>query len=257
MTNQEIMQYTGEGMFVLLIVILLLKPIAYYLKKPNLLKYRRYLGWATGLVGFTHLSYWVAYYMESITFLVKSLSHSWFLLGLFAMVSLFLMSISSNNKAVKYLGGKLWKKIQVYGIHILVILGLLHGHLAIRGFDPTILLWAAPMLLLLIWRIKVAVIRWALIALLALGIVRLIPSGGTNVQDVGQEVQFPTSISDNTSIQGYTAGYAHNIFGQDSKIPHTWTEEDFRICDGEPANLNTLERVYCKNGDVHEKDNME
>ena len=247
------MQYSGEAIFVVLIAILALKPIAKYLKKPKLLILRRYLGWISGLMGFTHVSFWVAYYMESITFLLMSFTQLWFLLGLFAMSSLFLMGGTSNNYSVKKLGGKIWKKIQVYGIHTLVILGLIHAHLAIRGYDPTIWLWTLPLIYLLLIRLMIPFLNFMIVVIGAIAVSWLINSDNSTVTSVVTEVAFPTTI-DNTSIEGYTHGYDHNLFSQDAKIPHTWTEEDFRLCNNEePANLDTRERVYCRSGEVHEK----
>lgn len=244
MTNQEIMQLTGEGVFVLLLLILLLKPIAYYLKKPKILIIRRYLGWLTGLSGCAHLLYWLVYYLDSWKFFLTTISQVWALLGFGAFASLFLLSLISNDWSVKWLKTK-WKKIQVYGIHILVILGLIHAHLAIRGYDQTIWLWVVPLITLLIWRIKAKSLRSLMLASGAIVLSLLIVSGSINVVDVVTEDHLEIPIDDSVT---YVDGYWGN------PLPTTWTDEDFELCDGdEPANLDTTYIVYCRNGDKHEK----
>ena len=148
-TNQELMVFTGEIMYVLLIVILAARPLAYYKITNKLLKYRRQLGWAFTVTSLLHVGYWVAYYY-TLQVLIAGLSSPYFVFGLFAFLISSILGITSNNYSVQKLK-RTWKTIHKL-TYLLVPLGLLHGHYAIRGFDPTLLLWIVPMITLLLWR---------------------------------------------------------------------------------------------------------
>lgn len=240
--------YSGELGFVLLIAILLVKPIAKYLKYPKMLILRRYLGWAFGSTIFVHLGYWLLYYVNSLEFIIGSITQVWWLFGLLGLITSTILTATSNNWAVKKLGGKLWKKIHVHGIHLLVVSGLVHAHLAIRGYDPTIWIWAVPLMYLLLIRLKIPFLNFMIVVISVIVLSWLISSDNSNVLDVGTEVLWPTTIAEE-DIQGWTNGY----HGFTDFIPHTWTEEDLILCGGEPVNLDTTEVVYCSNGEVHEK----
>jgi len=146
MTEQQIMQYTGEATFVLLIIILMARPIHKYGRIKWFMRYRRQLGWLTSFMVLSHLGYWLWEYFNWIT-LRNLVTSIWGLAGLSAALG----SIS-NNWSVKKLGKK-WKVIQKYGLYLSIPLVILHAHLAIRGFDTEIILWSIPFIILLSWRI--------------------------------------------------------------------------------------------------------
>ena len=151
MTAQQIMQYTGEATFVLLIIILMARPIHKYGRIKWFMRYRRQLGWLTSFMVLSHLGYWLWEYFSwpVLRSLVTSL---WGLAGLFGAALLLTLGAISNNYSVKKLGKK-WKIIQKYGLYLTIPLVILHAHLAIRGFDTEIILWSIPFIILLSWRI--------------------------------------------------------------------------------------------------------
>ena len=189
-------------------------------------------------MAFTHVVYWVVYYMSSISFLLTSLSQPWWLLGLFAFCSIGLMAGTSNDWSVKWLKRK-WKKIHIVGTHVAIVTALIHAHLAIRGYDQTIWLWAVPLITLLIWRIRAESLRSLIAAIGVILLCLLIASGSFNVGDVVTEVVYNETIDDNAT---YTRGY----WG--TKL-ETWiTPEAIEQCGSEDniANLDTREIIYCK-----------
>ena len=166
-TDQQFMMWSGQAMLGLLIVILLARPLQKWFRFKLLMKYRRQLGWLLGGVSSAHLLYWVVYYY-SFKVLMTSLASLWFPVGLLGFLLILVMTLTSNNWAVKKLG-KNWKRLHKF-TYAVPFLGLIHAHYAIRGINYELVLYLIPVLLLVAWRYrKYLGLAWGMAFLLGFG----------------------------------------------------------------------------------------
>ena len=149
----RLIAFYGEWGLKLMMVTLMISPLRAW--GLDLLKFRR----AIGVMGFVyitlHLIMWLAFdqllNMESIiTEIIKRPFITFGMLGFLLMVP---MAITSNQKMLKKLGFKKWKRLHRlnYG---LAVIAIVHYLMVVKGWQIEPMMYGVVVMLLLLWRLR-------------------------------------------------------------------------------------------------------
>lgn len=121
----------------------------------NLIRQRRAIGLLAFFYIALHLSAWIVLDMgllweQAIKDLVK---RPYLTFGISAFVLLIPLALTSNNRAVRWLGGLRWRRLHQL-VYPAVILGGLHYLWQMKVISPEGWLWAGAIALLLLTRLK-------------------------------------------------------------------------------------------------------
>ena len=158
-TNQEVMTLSGMMFLYLLVAILFISPILSIKWKPLqrkriwLIKLRRWLGVTSGITAFFHFAFWLYAYTSGWQFILNSFKDWYVITGLIALLTILLLTVTSNDYSVRKLKKK-WKKLH-YLTYALPALVVLHALLALKGWPIDLYLeWIIVFALLLLWRVS-------------------------------------------------------------------------------------------------------
>ncbi|MAV88298.1 MAG: sulfoxide reductase heme-binding subunit YedZ [Rhodospirillaceae bacterium] len=144
----------GDWALIFIILTLSISPIAELSKKKGLIVYRKIFG----LFGFFYVClHFLSYVGLNLQFdmieLLNDISKRNFItIGVIGFILLIPMAATSSKKIIKYVGGKLWKKIH-FVIYTIAILGVFHFFMMTRADFTRPTIYLIVILVLLIYRI--------------------------------------------------------------------------------------------------------
>lgn len=147
---------TGMLTLVFLILTLAITPLRHTTRLNWLVKFRRMLGLFAFFYGFLHLGTYIAF---DRFFNLKSVpgdvtSRPFIALGMLAFFLMVPLAITSTNKMVKRLGGKLWSKLHKL-VYVAAVAGVLHFWILVKSDVSVPLTFGFILLLLLAHRLFV------------------------------------------------------------------------------------------------------
>jgi sulfoxide reductase heme-binding subunit YedZ len=150
----EYLHWTGDGSVWLLLIILTITPLRRFGRgvfwTSWLVKARRDLGIATALYALAHTLAYLARKADLERILTEAAGVG-MLVGWLAMIGMLVLAATSNDRAVRWLGGR-WKSVHrwIYPVALLSA-----GHWVLTAFDPAVAYaHLAVVILLLLARIR-------------------------------------------------------------------------------------------------------
>ncbi|TNF90159.1 MAG: sulfite oxidase subunit YedZ [Gammaproteobacteria bacterium] len=150
----EYLHWTGDGSVWLLLIVLAITPLRRFLRSAFwtswLVKARRDLGISTAVYALAHTVAYLARKADLERVLADA-AEVGMLVGWLALVGMLVLAATSNDRAVRSLGGH-WKSVHrwIYPIALLSV-----GHWVLTAFDPTVAYAnLAVVILLLLVRIR-------------------------------------------------------------------------------------------------------
>ncbi len=149
---------TGILTLVFLLVTLSITPLRKYYGWNQLIKFRRMLGLYAFFYGFLHLiTYSIFDKSLSISAIVTDVWQRPFIaVGMLAFFLLIPLAVTSTNKMIKRLGGKIWANLHKL-TYLAAILGVIHFWLIVKSDATYPILFAAFLLGLFWFRIRESV----------------------------------------------------------------------------------------------------
>lgn len=147
---------TGMLTLVFLVLTLAVTPVRKTLGINWLVKFRRMIGLFAFFYGFLHLMTYVAFdrYFNLKTVPGDVASRPFIALGMLAFFLMLPLAITSTNKMVRRLGGKLWSRLHKL-VYVAGIAGVLHFYLLVKSDTRLPLTFGFILLLLLAHRLLV------------------------------------------------------------------------------------------------------
>ncbi|MEO0677021.1 MAG: protein-methionine-sulfoxide reductase heme-binding subunit MsrQ [Pseudomonadota bacterium] len=119
----------------------------------NLLKFRRAIGVTAFFYVLAHLLTWLVLDVQFQNVWADIVKRPYITIGMAAFALMIPLTLTSNNWAVRKLGGGLWRKIHK-ATYAVLILGALHWLLLVKGFQWEPILYSAVIATLLLARVK-------------------------------------------------------------------------------------------------------
>lgn len=127
----------------------------------SLLKFRRALGVTMFFFALAHFAVWAVLDLRDIGRIgVELTRRPYIMIGFAAFVLLLPLAITSNNTAVKRLGGMAWRKLHLL-TYPAALLGALHYIWLVKGYPVEPFLYAGGIIGLLLMRVRWARLRTA------------------------------------------------------------------------------------------------
>lgn len=145
---------TGEWVLRFLLITLTISPLARALSKPTLVTaYRRLFGLYAFTYGVIHLlTYlWLDQFFDWEEILRDTFKRPFIFAGMFAILLLIPLAITSNRYAIIKLGGIVWKRIHRL-VYVSVIAGMVHFWLQVRADYLEVSIYIAYLVFLFAWR---------------------------------------------------------------------------------------------------------
>lgn len=156
---EAVLHFTGIGAFNLLILSLTITPLAQRLKWPFLLKIRRLLGLYSFTYALCHVLSFLAFEVQFdwLLFVSEIIERPYITVGMFAVVILWLLAITSISLLKKKMGRK-WQQLHNW-VYVALVLIALHFYWSVKSeiIEPSI--YIVISLLLLYFR-KKRITRW-------------------------------------------------------------------------------------------------
>ena len=144
----------GDWALIFIILSLSIRPIAELIKKKELIIYRKIFG----LFGFFYVClHLIAYTGLNLQFNMAGLlddisKRNYITIGIIGFGLLIPMAATSSKKVIKYIGGRLWKKIHSL-IYIISLLGVFHFFMMTRADFTRPTVYLIIILILLLYRL--------------------------------------------------------------------------------------------------------
>ncbi len=153
-----LLEYVGLSATILFVFVLMITPLRKILPKSPIIKafafHRRQIGISVFIYALLHLLIYFVYTGTWANF-VKDWEKLFILSGIVAFILLLVLAITSNNRSVRALGGKRWKRIHRLAYLIMFLLIYHQATQEKTGYRETAKLFA-PLILLQTYRIGLA-----------------------------------------------------------------------------------------------------
>ena len=150
-----LLEYIGLSATILFVIVLMITPLRKIFTKSSIIKAlafrRRQIGVSVFIYALLHLLIYFAYTGSWAGF-VKDWEKLFILSGIIALVLLLVLAVTSNNRSVRALGGKRWKRIHRLAYLIMFLLIYHQATQEKTGYQETAKIFA-PLLILQAYRI--------------------------------------------------------------------------------------------------------
>ena len=148
----------GEFALQVLIVVLAVTPLRTW-TGVNLTKFRRALGLLTFFYVFLHLLVWLVLDVQILSQIwADIIKRPYITIGMVGFVLLIPLAITSNNRSIRKLGPKTWRRLHQL-TYLTAILGAAHFVMLSKGFQIEPLIYLGTVLVLVATRIKIPMRR--------------------------------------------------------------------------------------------------
>jgi sulfoxide reductase heme-binding subunit YedZ len=151
--QEYLIRTTGMLTLILMVVTLTISPLVKLTRQPAIMKVRRMAGLFTFFYASLHaLSYsWFDKELDLGLIITDLLRRPFIFLGMAAFILIVPLALTSTNRMVRLLGGRRWKMLHRI-VYASAIAGSIHYYLLVRADKRLPLVFAASILLLLVWR---------------------------------------------------------------------------------------------------------
>ena len=153
--NEASNQFTGDWAIRFLLITLMITPLTKVLKSNKPMLFRRMFGLFTSFYVAVHItSYlWLDIELNLSALWQDILKRNYITIGMIALVLLLPLTLTSFNRAVKYLGAKRWRRLHT-SIYLIGALAIFHFVMMRKGFQLEPLVYGVIYLSLMVFRLK-------------------------------------------------------------------------------------------------------